>query len=148
MRHKTFEEYEIGETFTSHGRTIGEADIVNFTCFAGLKLPLFIDDEFCRKHTPFDGRIAPGFMTASITAGMMEDILGPYTLAALSLDGFVFTIPVRPGDTIHARITVENKRETSDGKRGILTVSPETFNQRDERVLRFRGSFLMRKGEL
>lgn len=148
MRHKMFEEYEIGEVFKSYGRTIGEADLVSFTCFAGLKLPLFIDDEFCRKHTPFDGRIAPGFMTASITAGMMEDILGPYTLAALSLNDFVFSVPVRPGDTIHALITVENKRDTSDGKRGILTVKPETINQRNEKVLEFRGSFLMRKGQL
>lgn len=148
MKYKLFDEYEIGEKFESYGRTITETDIVNFTCFAGLKVPLFIDEEFCRKHTPYGGRIAPGFMTASIAAGMMEDILGPYTLAALSLDRFSFKSPVRPGDTIRSVITVEDKRDTSDGARGILKIRNQIFNQHQELTLEYFGTFLMRKGEL
>lgn len=30
----------------SYARTITETDLVNFTCFAGLTLPIFIDAEF------------------------------------------------------------------------------------------------------
>ncbi len=145
-RNKTYEEYELGEAFETYGRTITEADIVNFTCFAGLKIPLFIDEEFCKKHTPFGTRIAPGLMTASIAAGMMEDILGPYTLAALGLDNFRFTAPVRAGDTLRARIVVEKKKDTSDGQRGVLTVRTYVKNQTDATVLDFTGAFLMRKG--
>lgn len=146
MEQKTFDEYEIGETFESYARTITEADLVNFTCFAGLKLPLFIDEEFCREHSQFKTRIIPGLMTASIAAGMFEDIIGPYTIAALGLDKFRFTAPVFPGDTLRARVTVEEKRDTSDGQRGVLTARVTVFKQGDVQVLEFLGSFLMHKG--
>ena len=148
MAQKTYDEYSLGEKFQSYARTITEADIVNYTCFAGLKLPLFIDEEFCKKHSIFGTRIAPGLMTASIAAGMLEDILGKYTLAALGLDKFKFSAPVKAGDTLHTEITVEGKKDTSDGKRGVLTVRISVINQKGEVPLEFSGSFMMRKGEI
>lgn len=148
MAQKTFEEYRVGEVFESYGRTITEADIVNFTCLAGLKLPMFIDEEFSKKHSIFKTRVAPGLLTASIAAGMLEDILGKYTLAALGLDRFKFTAPVKAGDTLHCRITVEEKKETSKGDRGVLTVRITMVNQTGAVPLEFWGSFMMRKGEL
>jgi len=146
MEQKPYDDYEIGETFESYGRTICEADLVNFTCFAGLKLPLFIDEEFCREHSPFKTRIIPGLMTASIAAGMFEDIIGKYTIAALGLDAFRFTTPVFPGDTLRTHVTVEDKKDTSDGERGVLTARINVFKQGDVQVLEFLGSFLMHKG--
>jgi acyl dehydratase len=148
LAQKTYDEYSLGEKFQSYARTITEADIVNYTCFAGLKLPLFIDEEFCKKHSIFGTRIAPGLMTASIAAGMLEDILGKYTLAALGLDKFKFSAPVKAGDTLHTEITVEGKKDTSDGKRGVLTVRISVINQKGEVPLEFSGSFMMRKGEI
>lgn len=148
MAQKTYEEYSIGERFTSYARTMTEADLVNYTCLAGLKLPLFIDDEFCKKHSIFGTRVFPGLLTASIAAGMLEDILGKYTLAALGLDKFKFSAPVRIGDTLHCEITVEGKKDTSDGKRGVLTVRISVKNQKAETPLEFWGSFMMRKGDI
>ncbi|HYF44078.1 MAG TPA: MaoC/PaaZ C-terminal domain-containing protein [Ramlibacter sp.] len=147
MAQKTYDEYEIGEVFESYARTITEADIVNFTCFAGLKLPMFIDEEFSRKHSIFKTRVAPGLMTASLAAGMLEDILGKYTLAALGLDRFKFSAPVKAGDTLHARITVEGKKDVSDKGRGVLTVRIAVVNQDEVVPLEFWGSFMMRKGD-
>ncbi len=148
MAQKTYEEYSIGEKFTSYARTMTEADLVNYTCLAGLKLPLFIDDEFCKKHSIFGTRVFPGLMTAAIAAGMLEDILGKYTLAALGLDKFKFSAPVRIGDTLHCEITVEGMKDTSDGKRGVLTVRISVMNQKGETPLEFWGSFMMRKGDI
>lgn len=147
MKQKPFEEFTVGEVFESYARTITEADIVNFTCFAGLKLPLFIDEEFCKKNSPFGTRIVPGLMTASIAAGMMEDILGPYTLAALGLDQFRFTSPLKAGDTIHVRITVEQKKDTKNPDRGVLSSRQQVVQQDGKVALEFTGSFLMRKGQ-
>ena len=62
MAQKMYEQYEIGEMFESYGRTITEADLVNYTCLAGLKLPMFIDEEFSRKHSIFGTRVAPGLL--------------------------------------------------------------------------------------
>lgn len=148
MAQKTYEEYRIGEVFESYGRTITEADIVNFTCFAGLKLPMFIDEEFSSKHSLYKTRVAPGLMTASIGAGMLEDILGKYTLAALGLDRFKFAAPVKIGDTLHARITVEGMKDHRDGDKGILSVQIEMVNQAKVAALVFHGAFMMRKGDI
>lgn len=148
MAQKTYDEYEIGEVFESYARTITEADIVNYTCFAGLKLPMFIDEEFSKKHSIFKTRVAPGLLTASIAAGMLEDILGKYTLAALGLDRFKFSAPVKAGDTLHTRITVEGLKDVSDKTRGVLTVRVSVVNQTGVVPLEFWGSFMMRKGEL
>lgn len=145
MQQKTFDEIGVGEIYKSHGRTILDADLQAFTCFAGLKLPIFIDEEFTKKNTSYGGRIAPGLMTASIAAGMMEGILGPYTLAALGFDEFKFTKPVRPGDTIRCETELLEKRATSDGARGILTNLTRVINQREEIVLEFKSKFLMRR---
>lgn len=140
-----FESFAAGQAFETYGRTVTEADIVHFTGMAGIKLPVFIDDEWCRRNTPYGGRISPGLMTAAFAVGMMEDVLGENTLAALSLDGFRFHVPVRPGDTIRARVSITGARDTSDGKRGILSLDVSVSNQRDEEVMEFSGTFLMRK---
>lgn len=147
MNDKTMDDFTVGETIETHGRTVTEADIVNFTGMAGISLPVFIDDEFCRKHTPYGGRISPGLMTAAFAVGMMEGVLGGNVIAALALDEFRFPAPVKPGDTIHARVSVLDKRDTSDGKRGVLNIGVAVINQRGEQVLGFQGTFLMRKPE-
>ena len=148
MAQKTYAEYSLGEKFTSYARTMTEADLVNYTNLAGLKLPLFIDAEFSRKHSMFGERVFPGLLTASIAAGMLEDILGKYTIAALGLDKFKFSAPVKIGDTLHSEITVEAKKDTSDGKRGVLTVRISVMNQKGEMPLEFWGSFMMHRGEI
>lgn len=148
MAQKTYEEYSLGEKFQSYSRYMTEADLVNYTNLAGLKLPLFIDEEFCKKHSIFGTRVFPGLLTASIAAGMLEDILGKYTLAALGLDKFKFNAPVRIGDTLHCDITVEGLKDVADGKRGVITVRISVMNQKNEMPLEFWGSFMMRKGEI
>ena len=110
-------------------------------------LPVFTDDEFCRKHTPYGGRISPGLMTAAFAVGMMEGVLGGNVIAALAMDEFRFKVPVKPGDTIHAQVSTLDKRDTSDGKRGVLKIGVAVINQRDEQVMTFNGTFLVRKDE-
>jgi acyl dehydratase len=145
MRHTFFEDFEAGACVRTYRRTVTETDLVNFTSFAGLRLPMFIDEEFARRETPYGGRIAPGFLTASLSAGMLESVLGDATLAGLSMDGFRFTAPVRPGDTIGAEITIESRRETRDPGRGIVAARVRVENQRGEQVLEFTTTVLVRR---
>jgi acyl dehydratase len=147
MAARPFDSFVVGEQVETPGRTVTEADIVLFTGLAGIRLPVFIDDEWCRRHTSYGGRIAPGLMTAAFAVGMMEDVLGGNALAALGLDAFRFHVPVRPGDTLHAQVQVTAKRDTSDGARGILSLAVRVFNQREEQAMDFAGTFLMRKGD-
>ncbi len=145
MSKRHVDEFNVGDVFRSHGRTVTEADIVIYTSFAGLKVPVFIDDEFARNHTPFGGRIAPGLMTATIATGLLEEILGPYLVAALELGDFKFTVPVKAGDTLRASVTVEDKRNLSDGARAIFRGRVRVYNQRKEQVMEFSEKLMIRR---
>ena len=142
--HPRFADFDVGAVYRSYGRTVTETDLVTFTSFAGLRLPIFVDEEYARDQSPHGGRIAPGFLTASLTAGMIESVLGPDVLAGLSLDEFRFHAPVRPGDTLRAEIAIEEKRETSAGDRGILKFAVRVRNQKGEYPLEYRSTVLMR----
>lgn len=131
-----FDDIEQGREYPTFSRTITEADHSLFLGLARLTLPIFNDETYART-TATGGRIAPGFMTCSIVAGMMESVLGRSTLAGLGMDEMRFPNPVRIGDTIRARIGVAEKRALSDGKRGMVTLQIKTLNQRDEIVLQF-----------
>ena len=64
-----FENIAVGETWTSLGRTITEADVVNFAGMTGDYDPLHVDHEFARQ-TPFGKPIAHGLLGLSLVAGL------------------------------------------------------------------------------
>jgi acyl dehydratase len=140
---RSFDDFQVGQVFQTYRRTLTEADLVNFTQFAGLRLPIFIDDEYARNESPHGSRIMPGFLTATVSSGMLETVLGPNTLAGLAMDEFRFKMPVRPGDTLGAEVTVEKKQPTSNPARGVLTVRVKVSNQHAEVVLEYTTTVLM-----
>jgi acyl dehydratase len=139
---RRFDDFAVGQVYRTYRRTITEADLATFTQFAGLRLPIFIDEEHARR-SPHGGRIVPGFLTASVSAGMLESVLGENTLAGLGLDEFRFNVAVRPGDTLGALVAVEKARQTSDALRGVLGVRVKVMNQREEVVLEYTATVLI-----
>ena len=140
-----FEDFAAGDVHVSYARTVTESHLVSFTAMAGLQLPLFIDHQHARSQTPFGGPIAPGFLTASLSAGMLESVLGPNTIAGLGMDAFRFQQPVRVGDTLHAEVEVLETKETRDAGRGVLTLAIRVLNQRGEIALEYRASVLLKR---
>ena len=67
--HLYFDDLEVGQEWTSGGRTITEADIVNFAGFSGDFNPIHIDHEFA-KTTPFRRPIAHGFAVFCMASGL------------------------------------------------------------------------------
>ena len=63
------EDYEIGREYTSQGRTITEADVVNFAGVSGDFNPLHTDEEF-GKANQFGKRIAHGALGFIISNGL------------------------------------------------------------------------------
>ena len=53
----------------------------------------------------------------------------------LGIDQLKFHNPVFFGDTIRLKLTIDNKRLTSDGKKCIFTMRYEVFNQNDALLL-------------
>ncbi|RCW68490.1 MaoC family dehydratase [Pseudorhodoferax soli] len=144
-RTPVFEDFVEGDVHVSYSRTVTESHLVGFTAMAGLQLPLFIDREHARAATAFGGPIAPGFLTASLSAGMMESILGPNTLAGLGMDAFRFLQPVRVGDTLHAEVRISGTKETRDPTRGVVSLAISVLNQRDEVALDYTARVLMKR---
>ena len=91
-------------------KTITEADIILFAGASGDNNAMHINEEFA-KGTRFGGRIAHGFLTASvISAAVANRLPGPGTVYISQQMNF--RAPVRPGDTVHARVSVrEVQRE-------------------------------------
>lgn len=140
-----FDDFAAGDVYRTYRRTVTEVDLVGFVQLAGLRLPIFIDDDWAKHKSPYGGRIVPGFLICTFSAGMLESVLGANTLAGLSMDGFQFKAPVFPGDTLVCEVTIAGAKETTDGKRGVLSVEVKVLNQRDEPVLEYTTRVLMNR---
>ena len=90
----------------TYSKTITEADIVLFAGVSGDNNALHINDEYAAT-TPFGGRIAHGFLTASvISAAVANRLPGPGTIyLSQQLN---FRSPVRIGQTVHATVSVSS----------------------------------------
>jgi acyl dehydratase len=66
-------------------------------------------------------------------------------VANLGYDDVEHPEPVFHGDTIRAETEVLDKRETSDGDRGVVTMAVRAYNQRDDLVCRFERTTLSLK---
>src|SRR5262249_17824888 len=71
-----FEDYVIGQSRTTHGRTITETDFVLHAGHSGDFFPHHLDAEFART-TPFGQRIAHGTMTFTIGIGLTASVINP-----------------------------------------------------------------------
>ena len=80
-----FEEFSVGDSITSQGRTVTEADIVNFAMLSGDWNPLHTDAEIA-KSTVFGERIAHGMLVLSMATGL-ADRMGFINGTAILIDG-------------------------------------------------------------
>jgi monoamine oxidase len=136
MRTETtyFEDYEIGSSRESFGRTITETDFVVHAGHTGDFFPHHMDAEFC-KTQDFGQRIAHGTMVFAIGVGMTADVINPVAFS-YGYERMRFVRPVHIGDTIRARTTISRKEP--DAKRpgmGQVFEKLEVRNQDDATVL-------------
>jgi acyl dehydratase len=129
-----FEDIQVGDEYLSPGRTVTEADIVNFAGLSGDYNVLHTDAEFMRTSI-FGERIAHGLLGLAIQSGLGARAM-PKPFATLAFLGlrWRFKAPIKIGDTIKVRIRVTDKRETSKPDRGILVLQRTVLNQRGDVV--------------
>jgi 3-hydroxybutyryl-CoA dehydratase len=110
------EDLQVGMT-ARFSKTITEADIVLFAGVSGDNNAMHINEEFA-SETVFGGRIAHGMLSASvISAAIANKLPGPGTI--YMSQSLRFKAPVRPGDTVHAQVTV--KEISLEKQRALLT---------------------------
>ncbi|MFJ4029941.1 MaoC/PaaZ C-terminal domain-containing protein [Paenarthrobacter sp. NPDC089989] len=128
-----FDEFEIGQSWTSPARTITEADVVMFAGLSGDFNPLHTDEEYSRT-TQFGGRIFHGPGVFAVATGL-ESRLGIKEGTAIAFLGMTWNLkgPVRIGDTIRVEQVVAAKKPSgSKPDRGIITFDVSVVNQKDE----------------
>ena len=135
----TWEDYTIGERYKTLGRTITEADIINFIGVTGMNEVLFTDHTFT-IGVAAAGRAAPAALTYSLIEGIICQYLIQGTgLAMLELQKRILA-PVVVGDTVYAEIEVLSVRKTSKGNRGIVKTRNDILNQRGDVVITYQAT--------
>lgn len=142
-----FEEFEIGDSVESAGRTITEADIVQFAMLSGDWNQIHTDAEYSKAQMTGE-RIAHGLLVLSAATGLatrlgfMEDTV----MAFMSLE-WDFRGVVKIGDTIRVRAAVADKKEMKRLGGGFVWFKVEVLNQQDEKVQRGKWKVLVKLQE-
>jgi 3-hydroxybutyryl-CoA dehydratase len=129
-----FEEFHLSDVAVSAGRTVTEADIINFAGLSGDFNPIHTDAEYARQGG-FVQRVAHGLLGLAIVSGLLAQLgLLTGTVLALRELSWKFSLPVYIGDTIHVRATVRKLNDVPRLKGGLVTFELEVLNQQDQLV--------------
>jgi len=133
-RGRYFEEFEIGYTVETAGRTVTESDVMRFAALSGDYHQLHTDAEYA-SDTRFGERIAHGLLGLSIVSGLSSRLgFGDGTVEAFTSLEWKFRGPIRFGDTIRARFEVKRKKEMARLGGGFVVLDVVVLNQEDEVV--------------
>lgn len=141
-----FEDYEIGFTRHSFGRTITETDFVVHAGHTGDFFPHHMDKEWCATQE-FGQRIAHGTLVFSVAVGMTASVINPHAMS-YGYDKLRFVRPVFIGDTIAPVTRISQKRASpKSSAHGFVHESLEVSNQRGESVLVCDHLYLVKRRE-
>ncbi len=133
-----FEDHTLGRRFRTVGRTVTEADIVNFVNCTGFVEVLFTNIEFLKNESDIKGRLAPGGLVFMFAEGLLAQF-------AMQGTGFAFLnmelnveAPVFAGDTIHVEVEVTEARPSRNRpNRGLVRTRNVVRNQHGKVVMTY-----------
>ncbi|NAW51490.1 phenylacetic acid degradation bifunctional protein PaaZ [Elizabethkingia argentiflava] len=134
---KYFEEVEVGDAIETGGRTVTQADIVNFS---NLSWDHFYahTDATSLNGTIFDKTVAHGYFILSAAAGLFVSKEKGPVIANYGLEACHFLKPVYAGDTIRVYLMAKEKINRGVKGRnipsGVVKWWVEVVNQREETV--------------
>lgn len=129
-----FEDYEVGTKLETRGRTITEADIVQFGSLTGDFNPMHFDAEYMKTHQ-MGQRIAHGMLSLSYAVGQAYQ-LGFMEKTVLAFRGLEmkFSLPVFIGDTTHVQLTVKEMTAMPRLGGGTVVLEVKIVNQNGKTV--------------
>lgn len=134
---KYFEEVEVGDSLETAGRTITDADIVNFSNVSWDHFYAHTDATSLNE-TIFDKTVAHGYFILSAAAGLFVSGKKGPVIANYGLENCSFFKPVYAGDTIKVFLTAKEKINKGVKGRnipsGVVKWLVEVINQREEVV--------------
>ncbi len=141
-----FDDFEVGQTFTTRGATLTEAQILDFAWTYDPQ-PFHLD-KVAAADWGYDGLIASGFQTLIIGFRLFyqEKIINACSLGSPGLDELRWLQPVRPDDTLHVVAEVlELRASRSKPDRGIAVLAYETRRQNGDVVLTYRCTHIFKR---
>jgi acyl dehydratase len=139
-----WEDFSEGQIYELGEETIREKEILEFARRFDAQ-PFHVDPE-AAKRSIYGGLIASGWHTCSLFMGLLVRNLihDVASLGAGGVDELRWLKPVRPDDTLRARLIVLGTRpSTKHRDRGLITLLGELFNQRGDQVLLIRWSAMI-----
>jgi acyl dehydratase len=143
-----FEDFEKGAVIEhALSKTLFESDNNLFCLLTMNHHPLHINVDYARKSQ--HGRpLVVGTLVFSVVVGMTVPDISGKAIANLGYEKVDHLAPVFVNDTLYARTTILDCRESKSKKdRGVVYVETSACNQHGTEVLRFRRSVLVKKRE-
>lgn len=125
-----FEDFSVGDSFTTQARTITEADVVSFAGWSWDTNPVHTDAVSAAAGR-FGSPIAHGLLGMSVAMGLVSR-LGLFegsSVALLGVHDWRFIEPIRVGDTVTCELSITGTRLTSRGDAGVLERHLSLCNQ-------------------
>ena len=140
-----YEDFEVGQSYVHHwGRTLTEADNTLFSTLTLHYNPHYTNQAFASAHGHPTTPVNPLLVFNTVFGLSVEDLSeggGPF----LGVEELLYLKVVYPGETVFARSEVIAKRLASNRPGyGIVTWHTRGANQRDEPVITFKRSNLVR----
>ncbi len=135
-----FEDFQVGQVYELGSYTVSEEQILTFAREFDPQ-PFHVDSVLAAESI-YGGIIASGLHTASIFMRLLYDglLCRSASMGSPGQDELRWLRPVRPGDTLTARGTVEELIPSkSKPDRGLVRKSYEVLNQHGEKVMTMRG---------
>ncbi|HXZ87549.1 MAG TPA: MaoC family dehydratase [Candidatus Binataceae bacterium] len=123
-----YDDFRLGQVFEHHwGRTLNEGDNTLFSTLTLSFNPLYFNAPYARAHGHHQVVVNPMLVFLTVFGLSVEDLSEAGGLF-LGVDNLTFHRRVYPGQTLVARSTVVDKREsTSRPRHGIVTWHTEGF---------------------
>ncbi|MEB8386630.1 MaoC family dehydratase [Rhodobacteraceae bacterium KMM 6894] len=120
------EDFVVGDIYEHRpGRTITDADNINFSLMTMNRHPMHCDAAFAAK-SEFGKPLVNSGLTLAIVLGMTVDDISYKSIANLGWEEITLKAPVFPGDTVYARSEVlEVRGSKSRPTQGIVKTRTE-----------------------
>jgi acyl dehydratase len=140
-----FEDYEVGTTAEHGSIRVDEDELVDFARRFDPQ-PIHVD-RAAAAAGPYGGLIASGWHTCALMMRLFaqEYLSAVSSLGSPGVDELRWILPVRPGDKLTLRTTVEDARlSRSKPDRGLVRTRIELRNDAGDAVLRVAAMNLIR----
>ena len=128
-----FEDLEVYFTYETPAITVSEAHILGFAGLTGDFTDVHVDETFAQEMG-FKSRLAHGILVLGLIDALKNRCLVSFHVVAALNWNWQFSDPIYIGDRLRAKLTIKDKRLTSKGNRGIVTLGIQGINQ-DEKVV-------------